>query len=100
MIFVIRETTNELSASVCGRPENWRRWRDISGGAGFYAVVVIGICRRVIGLSDNVSVFAIGIPFFIVVLAVFLKYLPARLRRAGILSDAPEKFGPWFKRDS
>ncbi|WP_144265883.1 hypothetical protein [Pandoraea sp. SD6-2] len=69
-------------------------------GAGFYAVVVIGICRRVIGLNDNVSVFAIGIPFFIVVLAVFLKYLPARLRRAGILSDTPEKFGPWFKRDS
>ncbi|WP_193099934.1 hypothetical protein [Burkholderia sp. Z1] len=87
---------------------NWRRLYAVSqivgvvGGAsiaasGFYAVIVIGICRKLIGLGENISVFAIGIPFFIVVLAVFVKYLPRHLRKAGMLSDDPEKFGPWFK---
>ncbi|SIO44082.1 hypothetical protein [Paraburkholderia phenazinium] len=65
--------------------------------AGCYTVVVIGICRRLIGLSDGVSVFAIGLPFFIVLLAVFVKYLPKPLRKAGMLSDDPGNFGPWFK---
>lgn len=67
------------------------------GGAGFYAVIVIGLCRRMIGLSDNVSVFAVGVPTFIVLLIVFVKYLPSRLHKAGMLSDEPERFGPWFK---
>lgn len=40
-------------------------------GARFYAIILIGICRRVIDLSDNVPVFALGIPFFIIVLALF-----------------------------
>lgn len=41
----------------------------------------------------------IGLPFFIVLLIVFVKYLPKPLRKAGMLSDDPEKFGPWFKSD-
>ncbi|MDR5823707.1 hypothetical protein [Caballeronia sp. LZ043] len=65
--------------------------------AGLYSVILIGICRRLIGLSENVSVFAIGIPSFLLLLTVFVRYLPAHLRKAGMLSDAPEKFGPWFK---
>ncbi|MBC8740078.1 hypothetical protein F6X40_25630 [Paraburkholderia sp. UCT31] len=67
--------------------------------SGFYTVVVIGVCRRVVGLSDNVSIFAIGLPFFVVLLFVFASFLPKPLRKAGMLSDDPEKFGPWFKRD-
>ncbi|MEJ2768268.1 hypothetical protein [Mycetohabitans sp. B46] len=89
---------------------NWRRLYAVSqivgvvgsvsvGAAGFYAVIVIGVCRKLIGLSDNVSVFAIGFPFFIVLLVVFVKYLPRRLRKLGVLSDEPEKFGSWFKRN-
>lgn len=70
------------------------------GGAGFYAVIVIGICRKMIGLSDNVSVFAVGLPFFLVLLIVFVKYLPGRLHKAGMLSENREGFGPWFKRDT
>ncbi|WP_155628548.1 hypothetical protein [Burkholderia territorii] len=50
-------------------------------------------------MSDNVSVFAVGLPFFIVLLIVFVKYLPKPLRKAGMLSDDPEKFGPWFRSD-
>jgi uncharacterized membrane-anchored protein len=67
------------------------------GAAGFYAVIVIGICRKMIGLSDNVAILAIGLPFFIVLVAVFAKYLPSRLRKAGMLSEDPSRFGPWFK---
>ncbi|WP_375508973.1 hypothetical protein [uncultured Caballeronia sp.] len=65
--------------------------------AGFYTVIVVGICRKVIGLSDSISVFGIGLPFFIVLLVVLVKYLPKPLRKAGMLSDDPESFGPWFK---
>jgi hypothetical protein len=68
------------------------------GGAGFYTVLVIGICRRMIGLSDNVSTFAIGLPLFLLLLMVFVRYLPKRLRKAGMLSGDPEGFGPWFRR--
>lgn len=87
---------------------NWRRLYAVSqtvgvvggisvGAAGFYTVIVIGICRKILGLSDNFSLFGIGFPFFIILLLIFLKYLPRRLRKAGMLSDEPEKFGPWFK---
>jgi uncharacterized membrane-anchored protein len=87
---------------------NWRKLYAVSqivgvvggvsvGAAGFYAVILIGVCRKLIGLSENFSVFAIGLPFFIVLLAVFVKYLPRHLRKLGVLSDDPAKFGPWFK---
>jgi hypothetical protein len=68
--------------------------------SGCYAVVVIGICRKVLGWSDNVSVFAVGLPAFIILLLVLIKLLSKPLRKAGMLSDEPEKFGPWFKKDS
>lgn len=87
---------------------NWRRLYAVIqivgavGGisvaaSGFYAVIVIGVCRKMIGLSDNVAILAIGLPFFIVLVVVFAKYLPSRLRKAGMLSDDPSRFGPWFK---
>jgi hypothetical protein len=40
----------------------------------------------------------IGLPLFIVLFLVFAKYLPKPLRKAGMLSDDPERLGPWFKR--
>ncbi|WGY70360.1 hypothetical protein KEC55_25295 [Burkholderia cepacia] len=67
--------------------------------AGCYAVVVIGICRKLMGLSNGVSVFAIGIPLFIVLLVLHIRFLPKPLRKAGMLSDDPSKFGPWFKSE-
>lgn len=88
---------------------NWRRLYAVGqivgvvGGisiaaAGLYAVIVIGICRRLIGLGEQVSVFAIGIPCFLILLIVFIRYLPNHLRKSGMLSDNPERFGPWFKK--
>ncbi|WP_155639330.1 hypothetical protein [Burkholderia territorii] len=66
---------------------------------GCYTVVVIGICRKLIGLSDGISVFAIGLPFFMVLLILHIRLLPKPLRNAGMLSDDPEKLGPWFRSD-
>ncbi|WP_155747153.1 hypothetical protein [Burkholderia territorii] len=66
---------------------------------GCYTVVVIGICRKLIGLSDGISVFAIGLPFFMVLLILHIRLSPKPLRKAGMLSDDPEKFGPWFRSD-
>ncbi|WP_157658636.1 hypothetical protein [Burkholderia ubonensis] len=69
------------------------------GGAGCWAFLVAGLCRIAFDLDDNESMLLIGLPFFIVLLIVFVKYLPKPLRKAGMLSDNPEKFGPWFKSD-
>lgn len=67
--------------------------------AGCNTVVVIGICRKLLGWNDSVSAFGVGFPAFIVMFIVFAKHLPKPLRKAGMLSDDPEKFGPWFKSD-
>jgi hypothetical protein len=65
--------------------------------AGCNAAVVVGVCRLVLKLSDDVSVFWIGIPVLLIQLPIFFRYLQKPLRTAGMLSDNPERFGPWFK---
>jgi hypothetical protein len=67
------------------------------GGAGCWSFLVAGICRIVFGLDDNKVILLIGLPLFIVLFAVFAKSLPKTLRKSRMLSDDPEKFGPWFK---
>ncbi len=37
------------------------------------------------------------LPVFLVLTIYWIKKLPDRLRKAGMLSDEPERFGPWFK---
>jgi hypothetical protein len=66
-------------------------------GAGFWSFLVAGLCRIAFHLGDNESMLLIGLPLFIVLLAVLVKHLPEPLRKADMLSDDPEKFGPWFK---
>ncbi len=65
--------------------------------AGCWSFLVAGLCRIAFELGDNESMLLIGLPLFIVLFPVFAKYLPKPLRKAGMLSDDPEKFGPWFK---
>jgi len=67
------------------------------GGAGCWSFLVAGLCRIAFQLGDNESVLLIGLPLFIVLLVVFIRHLPKPLRKAGMLSDDPKKFGPWFK---
>jgi len=87
---------------------NWRRfyatfqiWFTVglssAFGAGCYAVVIIGICRKVLGVSDVIAVFGVGLPSFIALMLFLIRLLPTPLRRAGMLSDDPITFGPWFR---
>lgn len=89
---------------------NWRRLYAVAQiwimvglvsafSAGCYTVIVIGVCRKWIGLSDGISVFAVGLPLFIVLLVLHVRLLPKPLRKAGMLSDDPAKFGSWYRKD-
>jgi len=65
--------------------------------AGFWSFLVAGLCRITFKLGDNESMLLIGLPLFVVLFLLFAKHLPKPLRKAGMLSDDPSKFGPWFK---
>lgn len=65
--------------------------------AGCWSFLVAGVCRIAFKLGDNESMLLIGLPLFIVLFLVFAKYLPNSLRKAGMLSDDPKKFGSWFR---
>ncbi|MGF6880020.1 hypothetical protein [Paraburkholderia sp. MM5477-R1] len=70
-----------------------------TGGAGCWAFVIAGLCRMAFQLDENKAMSLIGLPLFIGLMIWFIRLLPKHLRKAGMLSDDPEKFGPWFKRD-
>ncbi|MDR5884323.1 hypothetical protein, partial [Caballeronia sp. LZ032] len=59
--------------------------------------LIAGLCRLAFKLGENESMLVIGVPLFLMFFFVFAKHLPKPLRKAGMLSDDPEKFGPWFK---
>lgn len=84
---------------------NWRRfyattqiWLVIALMAGasscLYTVLVIGICRNVLGLSEGIALLWVGIPCFLGLLVLHIGLLPKPLRKAGMLSDEPAAFGP------
>ncbi|MCG1046294.1 MULTISPECIES: hypothetical protein [Mycetohabitans] len=66
-------------------------------GAGCWSFLIAGICRLIFKLGEAVALLSIGLPLFIVLFIVFTKHLPKPLRKSGMLSDEPEKFGPWFR---
>ncbi|WP_322881372.1 hypothetical protein [Pandoraea sputorum] len=87
---------------------NWRRllatvqiyvtlWCAAAGGAGAWAFLISGICRIALSLGDTESIVLIGFPVFVFIFVFLLKKLPDPMRRAGMLSDDPERFGPWFR---
>jgi hypothetical protein len=65
-------------------------------GATFWAMVIAGICRFAFELDENAAVLFIFIPLFLALAIYLVKALPKPLRRAGMLSDEPERFGPWL----
>ena len=69
-------------------------------GAGCWSFLVAGICRLTFKLDEEIALLSIGLPLFLVLLALFIRLLPKRLRKAGMLSDEPESFGPWFIKRS
>jgi hypothetical protein len=52
----------------------------------------------VIGLDDGDSLLAIAISLFFILFVIFARFLPEPLKRAGMLSDKPERFVPWLKQ--
>lgn len=87
---------------------NWRRlyasiqiWFVVSlssaFAAGCWAFLVAGILRIAIGMGENESILMIGLPIFISLFALFTRILPGPLKKAGMLSDKSERFGPWLK---
>lgn len=87
---------------------NWRRlyataqiWLTIGslalGSAILYSVIVVGVCRYMFTIREAIAVYWIGLPLLIVLTVWFVLILPKYLRKAGMLSDDPSKFGPWIK---
>ncbi len=64
-----------------------------------YMVVAVWISRKIFELNESFALLWIGLPVFIILLVIHIRLLPKPLRKAGMLSDEPEKFGPWFKQD-
>ncbi|CAM2156517.1 hypothetical protein A6456_38220 [Paraburkholderia tropica] len=88
---------------------NWRRlyataqiWLTVGslalGSAILYSVIVVGVCRKILAVSESIAVYWIGLPLLIALFIWFVLILPKHLRKAGMLSDSPERFGPWFKK--
>ncbi|WP_152561809.1 hypothetical protein [Cupriavidus sp. SK-3] len=69
-------------------------------GAGCWSFVAAGLCRMAFELGDNESMLLVGLPLFVILFVVFIKFLPEPLRRAGLLSEKPERFGPWLKQNN
>lgn len=66
-------------------------------GAAAWAFVVSGIFRIMLKLGDNESMVFVFLPLFVMLFAYFWRKLPGPLKKIGMLSDDPRKFGPWFK---
>ena len=67
------------------------------GAAIFWAMIVTGIFRIAFGLGENAAMLFVFLPLFFCAVLFFVKALPKFFRKNGMLSDGPEKFGPWFK---
>lgn len=65
-------------------------------GAGCWSFLFAGLCRLAFRLGEEAALLSIGLPLFLVLLTLFIWFLPKPLRKAGMLSDEPETFGPWF----
>lgn len=87
---------------------NWRRlyatvqiWLTVGslaiGSSILYTVIVVGVCRKILLIKEPIALYWIGLPLLIALSTWFVRILPKHLRKAGVLSDDPSKFGPWFK---
>ena len=54
------------------------------GAGGFYAVVVVGICRLIFKLEDNTALWIGGVVFVAFTIWGCI-YLPRHLRKAGLI---------------
>jgi hypothetical protein len=66
-------------------------------GAVFWGMVLTAISQKIFEMSEVESMALVFLPSSILILVYLLISLPSPLRKAGMLSDDPSKFGPWFK---
>ena len=73
---------------------NWRRlyatvqiWLTVGslalGSAVLYSVIVVGVCRKMLDVRENIAIYWIGLPLLIVLSVWFALILPRHLRKAG-----------------
>lgn len=67
----------------------------LSGG---WAFLIAGICKVAFELQEKIAILCIGLPLFFLTVIWGGIYLPNALSKAGMLSDEPSSFGPWFKK--
>lgn len=61
------------------------------------AMLITGACRFAFGLDEKAAMLFVFSPSCLGLIFYWVRRLPSRLRKAGMLSDDPESFGPWFK---
>lgn len=87
---------------------NWKRlyaavqttcvvWGSAISAGIILAMLATGLCRYVFNFEEKPAMLFVFLPVFLVLTTYWIKKLPDRLRKAGMLSDEPERFGPWFK---
>jgi hypothetical protein len=96
MIFATLRITNELAQTLCGASNLVHRLPCIYG----WRRIIAGLCRLAFKLDEEIALLSIGLPLFLVLLSLFIRFLPKHLRKAGMLSAEPKKFGPWFEQGS
>jgi hypothetical protein len=87
---------------------NWKRlyalvqatclvWGSAVGAGVIIATLVTGLCRFAFNLDEKPAMLFVFCPLCLVLVVYWVRRLPSRLRKAGMISDKPDKFGPWFK---
>jgi hypothetical protein len=64
--------------------------------AVFWAFLFSGVCRIAFHLGDDQSMKLVFLPAAIIFFLVLLRRSFKQLRKMGMVSDPPAKFGPWF----
>jgi len=65
--------------------------------SAFFAFIVSGIFRILLKLGDDEAMLKVFVPATIILFIVLMRFMPKSLRKMGIISDSPDRFGPWFK---
>lgn len=63
----------------------------------FFAFLISGIFRISLRLGDDEAMLKVFVPTVIILFIALMRFMPKSLRKMGIISDSPDRFGPWFK---
>lgn len=66
-------------------------------GAAFWSFLLTGGVRWLFGMGEDPAMLFVWLPSFVASTFWLAPRIPKDLRRAGLLSDEPERFGPWFR---